>query len=253
MKKTLKILGIFLLLVIGYFVMGMYTPVQYEAPHMTPRESTKYWQLSTGSRIAYTHLTSCDDMGAYPVIYLHGGPGGYVYSENIKVLKPLTELGFDVYLYDQIGSGLSKRLENIAEYSVSRHIADLQGIINKIDSKKVNLVGHSWGAVLASTYAAHNPERVNAMVFSCPGSLKPEKETRSSLPVPDSLQLIRPYDPNSEANSIALSPRFIGTVLYANVLGKKLAGDGEIDAFFTRMAMTFTKGMVCDSAKVWKE
>ena len=42
-----------------------------------------------------------------PVIFLHGGPGGYVHSAVIRVLAPLTADGRDLYFYDQSGTGLS--------------------------------------------------------------------------------------------------------------------------------------------------
>jgi proline iminopeptidase len=36
------------------------------------------------------------------------------------MLQPLADSGYDVYLYDQVGSGRSSRLENIRDYTVQK-------------------------------------------------------------------------------------------------------------------------------------
>ena len=50
---------------------------------------------------------------------------------TIEALLPLSKQGHDLYFYDQIGSGHSARLNNISEYTVQRHLADLKAIIEK--------------------------------------------------------------------------------------------------------------------------
>jgi len=54
-------------------------------------------------------------------------------------------------------------------------IADLHVIINHFSNgRKVNLIGHSWGAMLASSYLGRYPERFNQVVLAEPGVLTPE-------------------------------------------------------------------------------
>jgi len=50
----------------------------------------------------------------------------------IEVLGKLSKDGFDVYLYDQIGCGLSARLQNVNEYTPPRHQKDLIAIAELI-------------------------------------------------------------------------------------------------------------------------
>lgn len=87
-------------------------PVRVTVAAIEPRPDTRYWQMSGGYRIAYTRLAPAAGVpGRAPVVFLHGGPGGYVHSSAIRALQPLADAGHPVYLYDQHGSGLSDRLE----------------------------------------------------------------------------------------------------------------------------------------------
>ena len=76
------------------------------------RASTQYWELNTGSRIAYTFIKAKGEKKPYPILFLQGGPGGPVDNRNIKTLSSLSNAGYNIYLYDQIGCGYSDRLNN---------------------------------------------------------------------------------------------------------------------------------------------
>lgn len=134
-----------------------------------------YWSLPTQSRIAYLEFAALGERRPYPIVFLHGGPGAYVLTlePTIRVLSQLRHDGFDVYAYDQVGGGLSERLPDITEYTVSRHVADLEAIRREIQADKLILIGSSWGATLAARYIAAHPERVDRVVFAGPGALHP--------------------------------------------------------------------------------
>ena len=62
------------------------------------------------------------------MILLHGGPGAFVVDHPRvadEFYQSVARLGFDIYLYDQIGSGHSARLSDPRQYTVARHIRDL--------------------------------------------------------------------------------------------------------------------------------
>ncbi|MEO0966855.1 MAG: alpha/beta fold hydrolase [Cyanobacteria bacterium J06639_18] len=131
--------------------------------------NSNYWQLSTKSRIAYTHVAAVGKAKTTPVIFLHGGPGGSYDSREVNIFGRLAINGFNVYLYDQVGGGFSNRLANVEEYSVKRHVADLEAIRKQIGAKQVILIGHSWGGVLAAHYMTVHPNRVAKVILSSPG------------------------------------------------------------------------------------
>ena len=137
--------------------------------------SIQHWVLPTQSRIAYLKFTALGERRSYPIVFLHGGPGAYVLTlePTIRVLSQLRQDGFDVFAYDQVGGGLSQRLGDITEYTVSRHVADLESIRREIRADKLILIGSSWGATLAARYIAAHPERVDRVIFVGPGALHP--------------------------------------------------------------------------------
>ena len=164
-KKFFKLLKYVLFICIAIFLFKVFCPGSYNVPQLQKRISTQYWNLSTGSRIGYTLIKANKNKKSYPVIYLHGGPGGHVSDRDIKILSSLSVNGYDVYLYDQTGSGQSDRLKNINDYTVERHIKDLKEIIQKTGAQKVILIGQSWGAILAVLFAADNPGEIEKIIF----------------------------------------------------------------------------------------
>ncbi|WP_373281536.1 alpha/beta fold hydrolase [Microtetraspora fusca] len=119
----------------------------------------RYWNLPTGSRIAYSHVPASGAARPTPVVFLHGGPG--TANDGVSPAgKALAADGFDVYAYDQLGAGRSSRLSDVTGYTVARQVADLDAIRREIGTEKIILVGQSWGGALAAHYmAAHDRAR----------------------------------------------------------------------------------------------
>ncbi len=103
------------------------------------------------------------------LIVLHGGPGAdYRYLLNCKAFA---NNGYRVIFYDQRGSGLSKRHPKDS-YTLQIIYDDLSAVINKYrtsPNQKVFLLGHSWGAMLATAYINQYPTRINGVVLAEPG------------------------------------------------------------------------------------
>ncbi|HLO60455.1 MAG TPA: alpha/beta hydrolase [Bacteroidales bacterium] len=136
----------------------------------------KFWDLKTGSHIAYVHLPADDSANATPLIFLHGGPGAcqvnsFGKEAPVEWYEKLTRNNFDVYIYDQSGSGLSGRLSDPTQYTVDRHVSDLEEIRIIIGNKSCILIGDSWGATLATHYMAKYPQHVLKAIFTSPGSI----------------------------------------------------------------------------------
>jgi proline iminopeptidase len=143
------------------------------APTYTPfpaSDDWRSWDLPTGSRIAYTHLPARGAPRPTPVILVHGGPGAPQGGHSV-VAPTLANAGFDVYQYHQVGAGLSERLEDVAAYTVARHVADLEALRRAIGAERVVLVGESWGGTLIAHYLAAHPDRVARAVVSSPGPI----------------------------------------------------------------------------------
>jgi len=167
----------------------------------------------------------------------------------VKALEPLSHDGYDVYLYDQIGGGLSARLENMEDYTVSRHVADLEAIRRQISDSKVILVGKSWGAHLVSRYVAGYPENVARGVLVSPGPLYPgEWKDRDAGSAMDRL-------PKEKRDAFyrLLTPRVVTAMLLVWInpqAAARFLSQAEADAFGAAMMSSLIEGTVCDPAHV---
>ena len=231
------------------FILSVFIPGSYDVPQMHMRKGTQYWDLQTGSKIAYTLVSAKGIKRPYPIIFLQGGPGGFISDRNIQMLAPLSEDGFDIYLYDPIGSGLSERLSNINEYTADRHKKDLEELIKKIGSEKVILMGQSWGAILATLYIADHPDNVEKVILTGPGPIQPMHEELVNTNAPDSLHLRKPPYSNREASKKSKNIRIRAITFWAKSFGKKLASDKEADDFQTYLNIGLNKATVCDTSK----
>ncbi|HTN17248.1 MAG TPA: alpha/beta hydrolase [Chitinophagaceae bacterium] len=247
MRKTARFTGILLLLAIGIYATLVLMPRKYAVQPVVPRPGFSYMELSTGSKIAWKKISSRSGAAQTPIIYVHGGPGGFI-SERLEAsLLPLAEMGHELYLYDQVGSGLSGRLDHIREYTVSRHQQDLEAFIKASGASKVILYGHSWGAILATVFTAAHPELVEKLILSGPGHLPPVRKELAGIVAPDSLHLRQPQYTNAAANREANNIRTHAVADVAMRFGIKLAPDAEMDAFQTFLNGKLMKSTVKDT------
>ncbi|MBY6200559.1 alpha/beta hydrolase [Maritalea mobilis] len=108
--------------------------------------------------------------GAPLAVVLHGGPGGD--HRSLSALEGLTRT-HRVLFYDQRGAGLSERVTP-ERLGMADHLADLDAVIVAHGGGPVALIGHSWGAMLATAYLGHRPEGVSHAVLIEPGFLDAE-------------------------------------------------------------------------------
>jgi proline iminopeptidase len=100
-----------------------------------------------------------------PVVLLGGPWFGHTY------LGPLADGlsgEFTTIAYDPRGSGRSLPIEP-TEISLEAHLKDLEGLLQALGFDRVDLVGHSLGALVMLLFAARHPERVGALVLAHPG------------------------------------------------------------------------------------
>lgn len=258
LKKIIKYFLISILLIILGFAAWLFIPGKNYNLADTPRKSTQYWELSTGSKIAYTHVQSKTDSIKATLIYLHGGPGGYISNSNIEMFEEISNKGYEIYLYDQIGSGLSERLETPKEYSVKRHADDLKEIIKRINAKKTILVGQSWGGFLGAYYTAYHPSEINKLILTSPGDIKPVDSIALSKFSPDmEPKGLTNIDARIDKlnrrieNSLSLKEKL--WIIIAGLTGNtNIISNDKVDGVFNDMSKIFTKGMACDSTHAEK-
>ncbi|MFD3585375.1 alpha/beta fold hydrolase [Streptomyces sp. NPDC058683] len=200
-------------------------------PHSRP---TGYWDLATGSRLAYTHQPARGRARPTPVIVLHGGPGTPGDGPD-PLEQRLTRQGYDVWSYDQLGSGRSGRLADPTGYTVARQVADLEAVRERIGADRVVLLGASWGATLAAEYLAEHPEHVSRMVLTSPGVLwAPAWQDRQEGDIWDRLT----DEQQRRLDELEASPRLLAWSLLMEAnprAAHALVPDAELDPVFAKL------------------
>lgn len=251
-KKIVHILKITLIL--PFLICGfcLFSPRHYTLPPLEKRQTTQFMTLPTGSKIGYTLVEGKGNKKKYPIIYLHGGPGGRISNITIGILSELSKEGYDVLFYDQIGSGYSDRLHDIKDYTVDRHIKDLRAIIDNLKTEKVILIGQSWGCILATYFVSQYPERIEKVILTNPGPLFPYNKDLENIPNPDSLSLKSPIYTNAQGNIKMKNWRSAAIQFFATRFGIKLATDAEADEFSTYAGFEINKSCFFDTSKIVK-
>jgi proline iminopeptidase len=127
---------------------------------MAPREG--YVTTPDSMRLFYRVV----GRGPDTLIALHGGPG--VDLESIAGdFAPLAER-HTVVFYDQRGAGRSTLPADTTRLGARQQVEDLESVRRHFGLERVALVAHSYGPLLAASYALAHPARVSRMVFFGP-------------------------------------------------------------------------------------
>ena len=116
--------------------------------------------------IWYTIFYTENSKNKTPLLCLHGGPGSVH-----DYLLPLKELATEcpVIFYDQSGCGYSKMKDpNFFDWTLEHYVKELNSVIDGLGYKKVNLLGHSFGAMLATNYTCRHLEKIESLLLSAP-------------------------------------------------------------------------------------
>ena len=99
------------------------------------------------------------------LIGLHGGPGG----NGGGYMRPLHRLASEsrcVVTFDQLGTGRSDIPPADYAWTLEGAVADVDAVRGKLGAERIDLLGHSWGGMLALQYVLDHPDRVGRLVLS---------------------------------------------------------------------------------------
>jgi proline iminopeptidase len=106
-----------------------------------------------------------------PVIILSGGPGNSCLQQE-EVAMALGKQ-YRSILLEQRGTGLSVPAPfDSTTINLQSAMDDLNRLLQQLHLKKAVFYGHSWGAMLAMSFAANYPGKVSALVLADPGYYK---------------------------------------------------------------------------------
>lgn len=117
----------------------------------------------------YKHINGVDHFyrivgEGEPFVVLHGGPG--MYHDELYPFFLDFARSHRVVFYDQRGNGrsLMSSVDSI-NFNVELLVDDLEQLRRALGIEKLNLIGHSWGGLLAMYYAVEHPDRVKRLIM----------------------------------------------------------------------------------------
>ncbi|MFF1818025.1 alpha/beta fold hydrolase [Kribbella sp. NPDC058245] len=117
-------------------------------------------QFSTSdSVLLWTAATGAVTPAAVPAVILHGGPG--TWDDHARLAAMIDDLTV-VHRFDQRGCGRSGASD---ELTMARWAQDIDELRAHWGHDKIVVIGHSFGATLAVTYAALYADHVAGVVY----------------------------------------------------------------------------------------
>jgi proline iminopeptidase len=107
----------------------------------------------------------CKSLGSgSPLLLLHGGPGAD-HTDFLPHLLPLAKRR-RLILIDQRGSGRSERLADPSGYTLDGMIEDIEAVRKAFGLRKPDVLGHSFGGILAQAYAIRHPGAIKHLILA---------------------------------------------------------------------------------------
>ena len=98
-----------------------------------------------------------------PLMIVHGGPGAS-HDYLLPHLLPLARTNKLIFI-DERGSGRSEKLEDATAYTVENMVEDVEAVRQSLNLGKINLLGHSYGGVLAQAYALKYQKNLTRLIL----------------------------------------------------------------------------------------
>lgn len=120
-------------------------------------------QLSIDADLDYTYYYSPPKDGLPTLLLLHGCPDTALLWSNL-ISTHLLPAGYGVIAPDLIGYGASGQPDGFERYSLTEGCRHLLTILENERLEKVIVLGHDFGAALASKMYSYHPERVAGLI-----------------------------------------------------------------------------------------
>ena len=188
--------------ILAVTVLALFTPVATSA--QSPAKKEGFIITGDSARLFYRSIGTAQDT----IIAIHGGPGvdlESIYGDFLSLAERHT-----VIFYDQRGAGRSTLPRDSATLNATQQVKDLDAVRNHFHLQHVTLIAHSYGPLLAATYAIAHPAVVTRMVFF--GPVPPRRgdfwqRFGKSMQIKlDSVQQRKLSDANRRLNDATASP-----------------------------------------------
>jgi 2-succinyl-6-hydroxy-2,4-cyclohexadiene-1-carboxylate synthase len=113
-----------------------------------------------------------------PVLLLHGFTGCAATLSGLA--RELTRAGYRTVAPDLVGHGGSDAPTDPSHYTMPRCVAQVRGVLDALDLRRVHAIGYSMGGRVALSLCAAHPERVrSALLVGASAGLRRADERRA--------------------------------------------------------------------------
>ena len=106
-----------------------------------------------------------------PIVFIHGGPG-YSSERMDSLAIKLAAYNYQVILFDHRGTGKSKVTNyDTATITIENNVADIEALLTATGNKSAIILGHSYGGILAMSFADKYPGMVDKLVLCSSGGI----------------------------------------------------------------------------------
>ena len=163
-------------------------------------ESIEEWKLYTedGCEVFVREMGQGEG-----IVILHGGWG----AEHSYLIDGFKNLSKDHHLifYDQRGS-LRSPCKGDSAITVRNHVEDLERLRNELKLKRLIIIGHSMGGLLAMNYIDHYPNKVKGLILlaappaigTVKGFIGDESKVLERWDRPEVIETLKKYGLNRE-------------------------------------------------------
>src|SRR6266850_994610 len=99
-----------------------------------------------------------------PLVLIPGGPGN-PHTGFLPEFSKLADTARVVY-FDPFGRGKSDRAKAPTEYSLERDVEDLEGLRTALNLGPINVLGRSYGGIVAQAYALKYPASIKRLILA---------------------------------------------------------------------------------------
>ena len=137
---------------------GHKSAAQYLYPAIQPYDQ-QMLDVGDGHTV---YVEQCGNPDGFPVVVLHGGPGGGCSPAMRRYFDPAF---YRIILFDQRGCGKSRPHASVDANTTWHLVADIELIRETLSIDRWVVFGGSWGAALGLIYSEAHPTRVAHLVL----------------------------------------------------------------------------------------
>lgn len=143
--------------IVLFFVCLFFLKLNYAQDFPDSRTDGKYFMVN-GAKLWVVTVGTGE-----PLFIIPGGPGGA--HIGYRAFDSLAK-DFEVVYFDAFGRGKSDTATDVKEYTIERDIEDIEGLRQAMHFDKINVLGHSYGGVVAQGYAVKYPKNVSHLILA---------------------------------------------------------------------------------------